>query len=234
MVVPPETFAGRDLMQIEMERLEAAAQERKQTKAKRIPGPLAPDISSAVGRASSVQAPVSAGQSLSSGVRAEIHSDQTVYDARENVTTAAKPQTTEVAAEVVTATQTTDEVTKDMTDRVANNDAKTVSETLPNDTDTQRRPDPSQGPVHTNISCDGCGLEGIVGVRWNRRVCDKCDLCKQCRSSGAHAKQHLACHPMLRIESPDGARFSCWKTDDVVNSLCRTHGAARGRYLRRV
>ncbi|GJJ11681.1 hypothetical protein Clacol_005917 [Clathrus columnatus] len=83
--------------------------------------------------------------------------------------------------------------------------------------------DPSTRPdVHTNICCDVCGVQPIVGVRWKCLcesfdyasdvedrdtrlwkclVCDDYDLCDACHSSGAHPSEHT----MLRVETPSDA-----------------------------
>lgn len=54
---------------------------------------------------------------------------------------------------------------------------------------------------HDRITCDGCRIDPITGVRWKCLVCDDYDLCDACHSSGAHPSEHA----MLRIEHPADA-----------------------------
>ncbi|KAF8516230.1 cysteine proteinase [Gautieria morchelliformis] len=59
-------------------------------------------------------------------------------------------------------------------------------------------PDPA---VHNGITCNGCKINPIRGIRWKCMECDDYDLCSACRSSGAHPPSHK----MLKFESPEDA-----------------------------
>jgi len=52
------------------------------------------------------------------------------------------------------------------------------------------------GPVHRNVTCDGCGKEGIVGTRYKCTVCPDFDLCENCEP------EHDRSHPMIKINEP--------------------------------
>jgi len=50
--------------------------------------------------------------------------------------------------------------------------------------------------VHSNVTCDGCGQEGIVGTRFKCTVCTDFDVCENCEP------QHDRSHPMIKINEP--------------------------------
>jgi len=53
------------------------------------------------------------------------------------------------------------------------------------------------GPVvHANVTCDGCGMEGIVGTRYKCAICPDFDLCENCEL------EHDRSHPMIKIKEP--------------------------------
>lgn len=52
------------------------------------------------------------------------------------------------------------------------------------------------GPVHANVTCDGCGQEGIIGTRYKCTVCPDFDLCENCEP------EHDRSHPMIKINQP--------------------------------
>lgn len=54
------------------------------------------------------------------------------------------------------------------------------------------------GPVHSNVTCDGCGVEGIVGTRYKCTVCPDYDLCENCEP------EHDRSHPTIKINLPLG------------------------------
>ena len=54
--------------------------------------------------------------------------------------------------------------------------------------------------VHSTVTCDGCGVYPIVGVRYKCTVRDDFDLCAACEATGAFGP-----HAMLKIRSPDAA-----------------------------
>jgi hypothetical protein len=55
--------------------------------------------------------------------------------------------------------------------------------------------------VHRGITCDGCGVNPIVGVRYQCTVCPNFDLCKSCEAKGEHAPTH----PMLQLRGSPNA-----------------------------
>jgi len=55
--------------------------------------------------------------------------------------------------------------------------------------------------IHEDITCDVCGLEGIVGIRYKCSVCNDYDLCERCEAVANHP------HPFLKIRHPSQAPF---------------------------
>lgn len=50
--------------------------------------------------------------------------------------------------------------------------------------------------VHTRVTCDGCGMHPIVGVRYKCSVLNDFDYCSNCEAKGDHP------HPFLKINTP--------------------------------
>jgi len=50
--------------------------------------------------------------------------------------------------------------------------------------------------VHENVTCDGCGQEGVIGTRYKCTVCADFDLCENCEP------EHDRSHPMIKINEP--------------------------------
>jgi next-to-BRCA1 protein 1 len=60
------------------------------------------------------------------------------------------------------------------------------------------------GPVHEDVTCDGCGMYPIVGSRYKCAICPNFDFCEKCEK-----KFHVEhSHPMFLIASPDMKLFS--------------------------
>ena len=57
----------------------------------------------------------------------------------------------------------------------------------------------NEKPVHTGISCDGCGMKEIVGCRYKCAVCQNFDYCEECEEK--FSEKHL--HPFIKIYHPD-------------------------------
>jgi Zinc finger, ZZ type len=55
---------------------------------------------------------------------------------------------------------------------------------------------PAYKPRHI-CSCDGCGMQGIQGIRFKCRVCPDFDLCSRCYDAGKHSS-----HSFNRFDSP--------------------------------
>jgi len=72
--------------------------------------------------------------------------------------------------------------------------------------------------VHKNVTCDGCGMYPIVGVRYKSSTVDDFDLCSVCEAEGKFEDSHA---PFLKINTPDkapktivcilGADFPNWR-----------------------
>lgn len=52
---------------------------------------------------------------------------------------------------------------------------------------------------HTNVTCDGCGINPILGIRYKCAVCKDFDYCSNCEESLGHD------HPFLKIRKNGGA-----------------------------
>ncbi|KAJ3044222.1 ZZ-type zinc finger-containing protein 3 [Rhizophlyctis rosea] len=60
--------------------------------------------------------------------------------------------------------------------------------------------------VHHGFSCDACGSEPIVGIRWKCMDCPEetqVDLCDECHESGFSNAYHIPSHQLQRIEIPE-------------------------------
>lgn len=58
----------------------------------------------------------------------------------------------------------------------------------------------SSKPVHGRVSCDGCGVHPIVGIRYKCSVCPDFDYCEKCEASIDHP------HVFLKIKNPEDPR----------------------------
>jgi Zinc finger, ZZ type len=52
--------------------------------------------------------------------------------------------------------------------------------------------------VHTNVSCDGCHMNPIMGDRYQCTICHNYDLCTKCEEGGKLTLTHQANHPMTK------------------------------------
>ena len=59
------------------------------------------------------------------------------------------------------------------------------------------------GPVHMNVTCDGCGAYPICGIRYKCAICPNFDFCEKCEEK--FHKEHS--HPMLQISNPKQRLF---------------------------
>lgn len=55
---------------------------------------------------------------------------------------------------------------------------------------------------HENVNCDGCGIKGIIGIRFKCAVCKDFDFCEICEERLTHA------HPFIKIANPGMAPAS--------------------------
>ena len=62
--------------------------------------------------------------------------------------------------------------------------------------------------IHLNISCDGCKVKSIEGIRFKCAICDNYNLCEKCEEklNESHA------HPFIKIYYPNLApiNFKCF------------------------
>ncbi|KAJ3018834.1 ZZ-type zinc finger-containing protein 3 [Thoreauomyces humboldtii] len=61
-------------------------------------------------------------------------------------------------------------------------------------------------PIHYGFTCDRCGAEPIVGVRWTCRDCpagDEVDLCDECFAKGYRSDVHNDTHSMRKVTEPE-------------------------------
>jgi len=87
------------------------------------------------------------------------------------------------------------------------------------------------GPIHANVTCDGCGEEGIVGTRYKCTVCPDYDLCENCEP------EHDRAHPTIKINEPLGQMHSkagLWEFMKATGGRGGhfRRGGCRGRGLR--
>ncbi|CAF3736675.1 unnamed protein product [Rotaria sp. Silwood1] len=52
---------------------------------------------------------------------------------------------------------------------------------------------------HEKISCDGCKIESIVGIRFKCDTCSSYDLCWKCKIAKVETNQHKSNHPLIVI-----------------------------------
>ncbi|CAF1059439.1 unnamed protein product [Didymodactylos carnosus] len=52
---------------------------------------------------------------------------------------------------------------------------------------------------HENISCDGCLLDPIVGLRFKCDTCPNYDLCHQCMTNSVTTNSHKSDHPLVVV-----------------------------------
>ena len=84
--------------------------------------------------------------------------------------------------------------------------AEEVAAQLPNSCEAA---DNTQPAVHTNVACDMCGANPIVGVRFKCMTCDDYDLCAGCEAKGGHDSSH----PLIKMAVP---RRSCGMTPEAA------------------
>lgn len=54
---------------------------------------------------------------------------------------------------------------------------------------------PAEQVVHSYVNCDGCGVKGLVGIRYKCAVCPDFDFCEKCEATIPHS------HPFLKIKT---------------------------------
>jgi hypothetical protein len=91
------------------------------------------------------------------------------------------------------------------------------------------------GAVHSGITCDGCGVFPLSGVRFKCSECFDYNLCSDCEDKNIETKNHHANHALLKIKVPivihvgvscddcgvspiEGIRYTCQVCDNY--DLC--------------
>ena len=85
----------------------------------------------------------------------------------------------------------------------------------------QDTPPSSQPPViHHHVTCDGCGMSPISGIRYKCSQCPDYDLCSTCESNGVHAA-----HTFLKIKKPAPLPSGCTRA-----TRCPRFNSGSGAY----
>lgn len=73
----------------------------------------------------------------------------------------------------------------------------------------------SSNVIHSNVSCDGCGVHPIVGNRYKCTVCEDFDYCEACEEKYSEIHKH----PFLKIRKPEVApvKILCAINEEVQN-----------------
>ena len=53
--------------------------------------------------------------------------------------------------------------------------------------------------VHDSVSCDGCRVPSITGLRFKCDTCPNYDLCQRCMERGATSGAHASSHPLYLV-----------------------------------
>lgn len=61
--------------------------------------------------------------------------------------------------------------------------------------------------VHTYVTCDGCGMSPIVGIRYKCTTCFDFDLCGTCEASEVHPREHVLLKIRVPIQRPNPYMF---------------------------
>jgi len=64
--------------------------------------------------------------------------------------------------------------------------------------------------VHVNVTCDGCDVNPIVGVRYKCSVLPDFDYCEVCEATKPHD------HPFIKIRDPATYRSTTRPNSNVV------------------
>ena len=66
-----------------------------------------------------------------------------------------------------------------------------------------------------SITCDGCGMEPIEGLRWHCLSCQNFDLCTTCYMGDEHNLRHT----FERLEQSRGKRYSISAKSCIIAAL---------------
>jgi len=182
LVVPLETLAGQDLLQIHTKHQETGIERRKTERAK-----LSSmcDVRPVVQPSNTPDASTSKPDPNEKPALADGHTADDDEKSRRLCDSSKPTDEATAAGEGGSETSDADKVTK---------------QPLPQATDGEVADGPPNGPKQ-NAFCDSCAnRELIIGRRWKCMVCEDYDLCDRCHSAGIHNE-----HQMLKIEHPDDA-----------------------------
>lgn len=84
--------------------------------------------------------------------------------------------------------------------------------------------------IHEGVSCDGCGMSPIQGLRFKCAVRDNYDLCSACESKTLSHQ-----HPMLKVYAPDAGAMVRYRSGHFKRGKCwmrnSNEGCTRGESL---
>jgi hypothetical protein len=66
--------------------------------------------------------------------------------------------------------------------------------------------EPARRDIHHGVTCDGCGVKPIEGVRYKCLVCPNFDLCAKCEEKNQHPSDHTLLKLKERRGGPCGGR----------------------------
>jgi len=181
-VVPLETLAGQDLLQIHTKHQETGIEERRTQRAK---FSSMRDVRPVVQPSNAPDASTTKPDTTEKPAISDGHTADDDGESRgENDSSKSADEVT-AAAEGGSDSGDADKVTK---------------EPQPPATGEEVADGPLNGPEQ-NALCNSCANgELIIGRRWKCMVCIDYDLCDRCHSAGIHNE-----HQMLKIEHPDDA-----------------------------
>jgi len=80
--------------------------------------------------------------------------------------------------------------------------------------------------IHDRVTCDGCGVYPVVGIRYKCSVCPDFDYCEKCEASVDHP------HPFIKHKKPDES-FGCKRGFGRFGGFRGHHGhGGRGHWFR--
>jgi hypothetical protein len=210
MIVPAETFAGRDLLQIELENFQTATHERKAHRARFLPTsakvnvpaqPAAPSFTTRDAKGVSAENATSAisdvgkrsRENMTVGIVVETAEPEHAPDISQPPHNAAGDEAWIIRDE------------DDIGGPVENGLRVEMPSVSPSVAQLVESLPPTHGvAVHSDVRCDGCGSAAIIGDRWKCLICEEYDLCTACHTSGVVTAGHDIIHRVLRIEKPGG------------------------------
>jgi len=103
------------------------------------------------------------------------------------------------AAVSATATSTTTTTSTSIFHEERKPSDETKPQQKPHENNQEKQQENNSEVKHTNITCDGCGMFPIVGIRYKSAVQEDFDLCEGCEAKGTHP------FPLLKISDPSQA-----------------------------